>query len=187
MPRAASRSPRSGTSTRTSWVTAIGLLARRDLSEEEVRLKLLARDFAERDVEETVARLRERRYLDDRSLALAVARAQSRTKHHGPLRVRAYLSKRQIPEELAREAIRVEFPEGAELERAAIALQRMAHSSTARPSAGGGDEPGPEDRRKADGRLFRRLVARGYSWEAARRALSELRVSPEESDGEPDP
>lgn len=187
MPRAASRSLRSGASTRTAWATAIGLLARRDLSEEEVRLKLLDREFAEREVEETVSRLRERRYLDDRALALAVARARSRTKHHGPLKVRAYLSKRQIPEELAREAIRVEFPEGAELERAEIALRRMARSTNPNPSAGGRDEPGSDARRKANARLFRRLVARGYSWEAARRALSELGLPPEESRGESDP
>ena len=81
----------------TAWGAAVGLLARRDLSEGEVRMKLLARDFGEPEVEAAIARLRERRYLDDRSLAEAVARTQARTKHQGPLKVRAHLRRRRIP------------------------------------------------------------------------------------------
>ena len=171
---------------RTAWAVAIGMLARRDLSEGEVRAKLLAREFAEDEVEETLSRLLKRRYLDDRSLAFAVVRAQVRTKHQGPLKVKAYLQRRQIPEELAQEAIRAEFPDGAENERAAIALQTMWRR------AAGGDaeedsaaaEPDTRDRKEA-GRLFRRLVARGYSWAAARHALSSnVNASSEEGDRE---
>ena len=155
----------------TAWGAAIGLLARRDLSEGEVRMKLIARDFGEREVEEAISRLRERRYLDDRSLAEALARIQSRTKHQGPLKVRAHLRRRRIPERVALEAIRLEFPEGAEGERAAAALKRL------RPAPGASGESGPDgatpaaERRKEAGRLFRRLVARGYSFEAARQAV----------------
>ena len=155
----------------TAWGAAIGLLARRDLSEGEVRMKLLARDFGEPEVEAAISRLRERRYLDDRSLAAAVARTQARTKHQGPLRVRAHLRRRRIPEHLALEAIRLEFPEGAEGERAVIALRRLQPASATLGERGGNGAVPPAERRKEAARLFRRLVARGYSWEAARHAV----------------
>ena len=154
----------------TAWGAAVGLLARRDLSEGEVRMKLLARDFGEPDVEAAIARLRERHYLDDRSLAGAVARTQARTKHQGPLKVRAHLRRRRIPEHLALEAVRTEFPEGAEGERAVIALKRLQPASPPDERGGDGAVP-PAERRKESARLFRRLVARGYSWEAARHAV----------------
>ena len=171
---------------RTAWAVAIGMLARRDLSEGEVRTKLLAREFAEDEVEETLSRLLKRRYLDDRSLAFAVVRAQVRTKHQGPLKVKAYLQRRQIPEELAQEAIRAEFPDGAENERAAIALQTMWRRAAGGDAEGdsGAAEPDTRNRKEA-GRLFRRLVARGYSWAAARHALSSnINASSEEGERE---
>ena len=149
------------------------MLARRDLSEGEVRSKLLARDFAEGEVEEAVSRLRERRYLDDHSLAAAVVRTQARTRHHGPLKVRAHLSRRQIPEELAQQAIRAEFSERAEFERATVALRRLERPGSA-PATRGRGGPDPGERRQVAARLLRRLVARGYSWEAARRAVLDV-------------
>ena len=134
-------------------------------------MKLRARDFDEPEVEEAIARLRERRYLDDRSLAEAVARTQARTKHQGPLKVRAHLRRRRIPEALALEAVRLEFPDGAEGERAVIALRRLQPASAAVSGRGRDGAIRPAERQKAAGRLFRRLVARGYSREAARHAV----------------
>lgn len=131
-------------------------------------MKLLARGFGEREVEEAISRLRQRRYLDDRSLAETVARTQARTKHRGPLKVRAHLRRRRIPEALALEATRREFPEGAEDERAVIALRRL-RPALAEPGRDGATSSA--QRRKEAGGLFRRLVARGYSWEAARHAV----------------
>ena len=167
MSRTANSSPRRA----TAWGAAIGLLARRDLSEGEVRMKLLAREFGEPEVEETISRLRERRYLDDRSLAEAVARTQARTRHQGPLKVRAHLRRRRIPETLALEAVRAEFPDGAEDERAVIALRRLQPSPAASRAGGRDGAASAAERRKEAGRLFRRLVARGYSGEAARHAV----------------
>lgn len=178
--------PRTGGSSAptTAWSAAISLLARRDLSEGEVRSKLLARNFAEPEVDEAVARLRERRYLDDHSLAAAVVRTQARSKHQGPLKVRAHLSRRQIPEELAQEAIRAEFSDGAETERALLALRRLERSGSAPAPPGGSSGQDPDERKKAAARLLRRLVARGYSWEAARAAVLDARLLPGPDDPE---
>lgn len=134
-------------------------------------MKLLAREFGEPEVEETISRLRERRYLDDRSLAEAVARTQARTRHQGPLKVRAHLRRRRIPDALALEAIRAEFPEGAEHERAVIALRRLQPAPAVSRDGGRDGSTSPAERRKEAARLFRRLVARGYSGEAARHAV----------------
>ncbi len=134
-------------------------------------MKLLAREFGEPEVEETISRLRERRYLDDRSLAEAVARTQARTRHQGPLKVRAHLRRRRIPDALALEAIRAEFPEGAEDERAVIALRRLQPAPAVSRDGGRDGSTSPAERRKEAARLFRRLVARGYSGEAARHAV----------------
>lgn len=155
----------------TAWGTAIGMLARRDLSEGEVRERLLARDFATDEVEEAILRLHERRYLDDRSLARAVTRTQARTKHLGPLKVRAHLRRRRIPEELAADAIRDEFPQGAERDRAVVALRRLEASAAHPARRGRDDEAMAAESRKTAARLFRRLVSRGFSREAARQAV----------------
>ena len=170
----------------TAWGAAIRLLARRDLSEGEVRAKLLAREFGESEVEETISRLRERRYLDDGALAQAVVRTQARTKQQGPLKIRAHLRRRQIPEDLALEAIQAEFPEGAEAERALVLLRRLEPSHAARSAPGEDREASGAGRRQVAGRQFRRLVSRGYSWEAARHAvLSDEPTLHEQSDPEP--
>lgn len=181
MPRAATPSSRRPT---TAWGAAISLLARRDLSEGEVRTKLLSRDFGEAEIEEAISRLRERRYLDDGLLAETIARTQARTKHQGPLKIRAHLRRRQIPEELAHRAIEAEFPAGAEGERALMALRRLEPPPAGRPAAEGDPSVSGADRRQDAGRRFRRLVSRGYSWEAARHAVLSDDHVPE---GERDP
>ena len=149
------------------------MLARRDLSEGEIRSRLLARGYPEPEVAGVIARLRERRYLDDRALALAAARSRAERRHEGPLKVVAHLRKRQIPDELVREAIREAFPEGSEIERAALALARLRRTSRRR------ENNGQDDRRNDRQKLLRRLLARGYSWEAARGAVFEREPVPE--------
>ena len=160
------------------------MLSRRDLSEGEIRSKLLARDFAEREIEDAVFRLRQRRYLDDQSLATQVVRTQARTKHQGPLKVRAYLNRRQIPETLAREAVRAEFSEGVEIEYATLTLRRLERSSSVLANSGSTGGRDPRERKKMAARFLRRLVARGYSWDAARRAV--LDVHPVLETGDPE-
>ena len=149
------------------------MLARRDLSEGEIRSRLLAREYPEPEVAGVIARLRERRYLDDRALALAAARSRAERRHEGPLKVVAHLRKRQIPDELVRDAIREAFPEGSEIERAALALARLRRTSRRR------ENDGQDDRRNDREKLLRRLLARGYSWEAARGAVFEREPVPE--------
>ncbi len=145
------------------------MLARRDLSEGEVRARLRERKYPDPEIESAIARLRERRYLDDRSLALAAARHRAEGRLEGPIRVTAHLRQRQLPDLLIEEAVRAAFPEGAEARRAAAALERIARTTSRSAGIRNADarSTGNASPARTRERVLRRLLARGYSWEAA--------------------
>lgn len=171
---------------------ALGLLARRDLSEAEVRERLGQREYAEPEVEEAVGRLRDRGYLDDGALAKALAASRAAGRLHGPNRVADYLRRRRLPPDLVRSAVEEAFPGGAETELAKQAAARLASSRAKAPAIPG--EPGEEDgygrrqeERKRRERLLRRLVGRGFTWEAALAAVSAADLCEAEPDDEAQP
>lgn len=148
------------------------MLARRDLSEGEVRFRLAAKGFPEPDTEETVRRLRELRYLDDAALARAVAEARSTGRLDGPKRIAAYLETRRLPSTLIREAVAAAFAGDAERVLAARARARLepeADRRARRPPKKKGAAADPARVRREF--LLRRLLARGFSWDAALSAL----------------
>ena len=57
-----------------AYVAGLKMLARRELSEAQLRLRLARRAFAPADIDDAVQRLRRERALDDRRVALACAR-----------------------------------------------------------------------------------------------------------------
>ena len=168
---------------------ALGLLARRDLSEAEVRERLGQREYAEPEVEEAVGRLRDRGYLDDGALAKALAASRAAGRLHGPNRVADYLRRRRLPPDLVRSAVEEAFPGGAETELAKQAAERLT-PSRARAPAIPGEEDGyrrRQEERKQRERLLRRLVGRGFTWEAALAAVSAADPGEAEPDGGPEP
>lgn len=174
---------------------ALGLLARRDLSEAEVRERLGQREYAEPEVEEAVGRLRDRGYLDDGALAKALAASRAAGRLHGPNRVADYLRRRRLPPDLVRSAVEEAFPGGAETELAKQAAARLASSRAKAPAIPGepgepGDDNGyrrRQEERKQRERLLRRLVGRGFTWEAALAAVSAADLREAQPDGEPEP
>lgn len=179
--RSASARPRPG-----ARAAALALLARRDLSEDEVRERLGRREYAESEAEDAVRRLRELGYLDDPALAASLARNRAAGRLHGPQQIAAYLRRRRLPAAVVRSAVEEAFAGGAEIELAKQAAARLTRSkrrsSTARrtgPEPGG--EPDPSTRpnpwerrreeRKERDRLLRRLHGRGFTREAALAAL----------------
>lgn len=174
---------------------ALGLLARRDLSEAEVRERLGQREYAEPEVEEAVGRLRDRGYLDDGALAKALAASRAAGRLHGPNRVADYLRRRRLPPDLIRSAVEEAFPGGAETELAKQAAERLTPSRARAPAIPGEPgEPGEEDgyrrrqeERKQRERLLRRLVGRGFTWEAALAAVSAADLGEAQPDGGPEP
>jgi regulatory protein len=94
-----------------AYVTALRLLARRELSEAQVRTRLARREFAPDEIDTAVVRLQGERALDDRRTALACARTEAHVKRHGRLRAVRTVEALGIDRELARTAVAEAFRE----------------------------------------------------------------------------
>jgi regulatory protein len=94
-----------------AYVTALGLLARRELAEAQLRTRLAKRKFTDDEIDAAMTRLRRERALDDRRTALACARTQVRIKHRGRLRVVRHIEALGINRDIAREAVAEVFAE----------------------------------------------------------------------------
>ena len=94
-----------------AYVTALRLLARRELSEAQVRTRLARREFEAGEIDAAVARLQQERALDDRRTALACARTEAQVKRHGRLRAVRAVEALGIDRELARTAVAEAFQE----------------------------------------------------------------------------
>jgi regulatory protein len=94
-----------------AYVTALRLLARRELSEAQVRTRLARREFESGEIDAAVARLQRERALDDRRTALACARTEAHVKRHGRLRAVRAVEALGIERELARTAVAEVFRE----------------------------------------------------------------------------
>jgi regulatory protein len=104
-----------------AYVLALSWLARRELTERQVRARLGKRGLEAGEIEAAVARLRQEGALDDRRVAGAYARTAVRLQGRGPLRLRRDLDTLGVDRGVAREAIDeafAEVPEEALIERA---------------------------------------------------------------------
>jgi regulatory protein len=107
-----------------AYVTALRLLARRELSEAQVRTRLARREFEPDAIDAAVARLQSERALDDRRTALACARTEATVKRHGQRRALRAVEGLGIDRELARAAVAEVFGEIDEDALVAQALDR---------------------------------------------------------------
>ncbi len=94
-----------------AYVTALGLLARRELAEAQLRSRLARRKFEADEIDAAMTRLRRERALDDRRTALACARTQVRLKHRGRARVVREIEALGINRDIARDAVAEVFTE----------------------------------------------------------------------------
>jgi regulatory protein len=92
-------------SRRDAYVAGLTLLARRELSEKQVRQRLRRKEFADEDVEAAIARLTSERALDDTRFAHALARQEILTKRHGRLRAQRQLEAAGVSASLASAAL----------------------------------------------------------------------------------
>jgi len=81
------------------------MLARRELSEAQVRQRLVRRGHPPDDIDETIARLREERAIDDTRVAESIARTQTSLKKRGKLRVRQHIESAGIAGATAKRAV----------------------------------------------------------------------------------
>ena len=134
-----------------AYVVGLTLLARRELSEVQLRRRLARRKFDDEEIDGAIARLRREGALDDRRTAIACARTEANVKRHGRLRAVRAVEALGIARPLARAAVAEAFADLDEEALLAQAIDRRLRRSA-------GDAPTPAAVR----RLHRYLLAQGF-------------------------
>jgi regulatory protein len=143
-----------------AYITALTLLARRELSEAQIRQRLSRRGFIPDEIDTAVARLRQDGSLDDARVAAAIARSQLSIRKRGARRVRREIEAAGISSALADRAVAEVY---AEVDADALIAAAIDRKLGARRL----------DDDRAMARLYRYLVAQGFD---ADRAMSALRA-----------
>jgi SOS response regulatory protein OraA/RecX len=114
-----------------AYLAGLKMLARRELSEAQVRDRLGRRSaFDPEDIDAGVARLKREKVIDDRRTALACARTELRVKRHGRLRVLQQIESLGISRAIARAAVKEAFEEVDERQMLDDAIARRARRRT---------------------------------------------------------
>jgi SOS response regulatory protein OraA/RecX len=186
-----------------AYTQALTWLARRELSERQVRERLAKREFDDESIDAAVSRLKSERALDDRRVALACARSAVRLKGRGRERVRRAVESLGISRDLARAAVDEvfgEIDESALIERALT--KRWPRATANRSSAGRAtdsdadadsnadadteaDESGAAaptiDRRELQ-RIYQALIRQGFPADRVMQAIQRRRAGHSEDD-----
>ena len=141
-----------------AYVTGLTLLARRELSEAQVRQRLSRRGFTPDDIDDAVTRLRQDGSLDDARVAAAIARSQLSLKKRGARRVLREITAAGIASALADRAVAEVYADVDGEALLAAAIDRRL-----------GTRRLDDDREMA--RLFRYLIGQGFDSDRAMAAL----------------
>jgi len=143
-----------------AYIVALTLLSARELSEAQLRTRLKRREFEATAIDAAVARLKDDRTINDRRVALAIARMESAIKHRGRSRVLQKIRQAGINSDTAEDAVREVFEEvdeGALMDRA---FERRLRGKTPKEL---------DDKGRA--RIIRALVAQGFGLDAVLKKL----------------
>jgi regulatory protein len=108
----------------SAYTDALQLLARRELTEKELRDRLVDRDHPRDEIDRVIAHLLESKALDDGRVARAYARTATDIKGRGRLRVMRELNAMGVARETATEAVTEVFADVDERALIAKALQK---------------------------------------------------------------
>jgi regulatory protein len=134
----------------SAYIDGLKLLARRELSEQQVRQRLARRGHAEDAIDEAIARLREERAIDDARTAEAIARTETTVRRRGKLRVRLQIQRAGISAAVAKKAVDATF--------ASVDLDALIEASLAKRLR---RRQTIADDREAQ-RLYRYLIGQGF-------------------------
>ena len=146
-----------------AYTAALTLLSARELSESQLRARLIRRKLAPDDIDVAIDRLKADGTLDDRRVARALARLESGIRHRGRARVIQKIRQAGIGADVAEDAVKDVFADIDEDELLANALDRRLRGK----AAGDLDERGRA-------RIVRALVAQGFSLERILKRLKTL-------------
>jgi regulatory protein len=88
-----------------AYLDGLKMLARRELSERQVRQRLARKQHDADDIDLAIARLLEERALDDARVAEAIARTETLVRKRGKMRVRLQIERAGIAKDTAAKAI----------------------------------------------------------------------------------
>ena len=140
---------------------AMRMLARRSLSEGEIRGRLAKRGFPDSQASEVIHRLRELGLANDPELCVRLARDYREMRGYGPAKIAWTLRRRCFPRELVEETVRESCSPEEEVAAASAVLRKKFRSGL------------PQGREGA-ARAYRFLAGRGFSPGACRRAVGRL-------------
>ena len=143
-----------------AYTVALTLLSARELSESQLRTRLIRRQIDADDIDAAVSRLKADRTLNDRRVALAIARMESAIKHRGRARVIQKIRQAGIDGDTADEAVREVFEEVDEQYLLERAFERRLRGQSVTDL---------DDKGRA--RIVRGLVAQGFSLGAVLKRL----------------
>ena len=138
-----------------AYTVALTLLSARELSEAQLRTRLKRRQIDGDDIDAAISKLKSDGTLNDRRVAVALARMESAIKHRGRARVLQKIRQAGIDGDLAESAVREVFEEVDESALLDRALERRLR----------GKSPSDLDD-KARARIVRALAGQGFQLDA---------------------
>jgi regulatory protein len=132
-----------------AYLDGLKLLARRELSEAQLRQRLARKGHQADEIERAVEQLRAERAVDDERVAAAIARTEAAVRRRGRARVQLQIERAGIAKAIARRAIEAVFGEIDGDALLAAALQKRLR----------GRRVADERERQ---RLYRSLVNQGF-------------------------
>jgi regulatory protein len=133
-----------------TYLAALKMLARRELSEAQIRQRLARRQHDEDAIDAAITRLKADRSLDDERVAGAIARSETGLKKRGRYRVTRQIEAAGIAPSIARRVVDETF--------AAIDADALLNDALTRRLRG---RTRIEDEREFQ-RLYRYLIAQGF-------------------------
>lgn len=150
----------------SAYLDGLRMLARRELSEAQVRQRLARREHSPDAIDAAVSRLKAERAIDDRRVADAIARTETAVKRRGKLRVRRQIEHAGIAPATARQAVDQVF--------SAIDDEALIEAALAKRLRGSG--PIADDREFR--RLYRYLIGQGFDTDRVMKTLTARRRHP---------
>ncbi|HZP47368.1 MAG TPA: regulatory protein RecX [Vicinamibacterales bacterium] len=161
--RSARSEPGAARPSATAYVDGLKLLARRELSEHQVRQRLARKGHDADAIDAAVSRLRAERAIDDARVAEAIARTETAVKRRGRVRVSMQIARAGIAKTIATQTVDEVF---AGLDDEALLEAALGRRLRGRERI--------EDDREFQ-RLYRYLVGQGFEHDRVMRALEQRR------------
>jgi regulatory protein len=143
-----------------AYITALTMLSARELSEAQLRTRLKRRELDAGEIDDAIARLKADRTLNDRRVALAIARMESAIRHRGRSRVLQKIRQAGIDDDTAQNAVQEVFEEVDEEAMLDKAFERRLRGKVPKEL---------DDKGRA--KIIRGLVAQGFRFEAVLKRL----------------